>query len=364
MDAAGSEPREPAPAGVAGLTRRSRGREPARREAQGLDHLAASGPPQPGAPGDQRMRRGERQGAAGERRAVLGQARGRAPPGTGRRRSSRPPRRRARRASGRAAWVDHAVDTLPLSSIIGEGLSSGAAASMAAQKEAPMPAPFVVRRETQIAAPPATVFAFLTDPDKIVSWMGAEAQTEPHPGGLYLVKGVGGEPAAAARGSVPGGGAGPSARLQLRLGGERGRAAGIEPHRDRPDRPRRRHPAAHDPQRPSRRRSNAPSHARGWAHYLDRLATAAARPGSGADDRSGRPPIAGPTVSDAVHDRRCSCNRAALRVSIRAFSLDALLRVRDPCSAARCRPEIRSLLFPVPRPEQGKIFPAFSHLPT
>ena len=37
--------------------------------------------------------------------------------------------------------------------------------------------PLVVRRETQIAAPPATVFAFLTDPEKIVSWMGAEATT-------------------------------------------------------------------------------------------------------------------------------------------------------------------------------------------
>jgi uncharacterized protein YndB with AHSA1/START domain len=30
----------------------------------------------------------------------------------------------------------------------------------------------LVRREVQIAAPPATVFAFLTDPDKILSWMG------------------------------------------------------------------------------------------------------------------------------------------------------------------------------------------------
>ncbi len=50
---------------------------------------------------------------------------------------------------------------------------------------------FVVRRETQIAAPPATVFAYLTDPQKIVSWMGAEASTEPNPGGLYLVKGIG-----------------------------------------------------------------------------------------------------------------------------------------------------------------------------
>ena len=50
---------------------------------------------------------------------------------------------------------------------------------------------FVVRRETQIAAPPATVFAYLTDPQKILSWMGTEASTEPTPGGLYLVKGIG-----------------------------------------------------------------------------------------------------------------------------------------------------------------------------
>ena len=29
-----------------------------------------------------------------------------------------------------------------------------------------MPEPLIVRRETQIAAPPATVFAFLTDPER------------------------------------------------------------------------------------------------------------------------------------------------------------------------------------------------------
>jgi uncharacterized protein YndB with AHSA1/START domain len=54
-----------------------------------------------------------------------------------------------------------------------------------------MTEPLLVRRETQIAAPPATVFAYLTDPEKILSWMGAEAETETHPGGLYLIKDVG-----------------------------------------------------------------------------------------------------------------------------------------------------------------------------
>jgi len=45
----------------------------------------------------------------------------------------------------------------------------------------------VVRRETHVAAPPAAVFALLTDPEKILRWMGTEAQVEPQPGGLYLV---------------------------------------------------------------------------------------------------------------------------------------------------------------------------------
>ena len=38
-----------------------------------------------------------------------------------------------------------------------------------------MPESFMVQRETHIAAPRASVFAFLTDPDKIVQWMGTEA---------------------------------------------------------------------------------------------------------------------------------------------------------------------------------------------
>src|SRR5207237_9399810 len=54
----------------------------------------------------------------------------------------------------------------------------------------PMTESFVVQRETQIAAPRANVFAFLTDPDKILRWMGTEAATEAHPGGLDLVKGI------------------------------------------------------------------------------------------------------------------------------------------------------------------------------
>jgi len=56
----------------------------------------------------------------------------------------------------------------------------------------------VVRREQHVPAPPAVVFALLTDPEKILRWMGTEAQVEPQPGGLYLVNVTG---ARVARGS-------------------------------------------------------------------------------------------------------------------------------------------------------------------
>src|ERR1700730_11591154 len=55
------------------------------------------------------------------------------------------------------------------------------------RRRPPMPEPLVVRRETHIAAPPAAVFALLTDPEKILRWMGTEAQMEQHTGGLELV---------------------------------------------------------------------------------------------------------------------------------------------------------------------------------
>ena len=57
----------------------------------------------------------------------------------------------------------------------------------------------VVRREQHVPAPPAAVFALLTDPEKILRWMGTEAQVEPQPGGLYLVNVTG---ARFARGSA------------------------------------------------------------------------------------------------------------------------------------------------------------------
>src|SRR5215813_4941652 len=56
----------------------------------------------------------------------------------------------------------------------------------------------VVRRETHIPAPPSAVFALLIDPEKMLRWIGTEAQIEPQIGGLYLVNVTG---ARVARGS-------------------------------------------------------------------------------------------------------------------------------------------------------------------
>ena len=144
-----------------------------------------------------------------------------------------------------------------------------------------MTEPLMVRREIQIAAPPASVFAFLTDPEKILRWMGAEATTEAHPGGLYLVKGVAGG-ARAARGAfrevvpvhrlaysfgwegseeVPPGSSLIEIDLIDRDGGTLLRMA----HSGLPN------------------EAQCASHGAGWAHYLGRLAVAAAGRNPGVD---------------------------------------------------------------------------------
>jgi uncharacterized protein YndB with AHSA1/START domain len=141
--------------------------------------------------------------------------------------------------------------------------------------------PLVVRREIEIEAPPATVFAFLTDPEKILSWIGAEATTEAQPGGLYLVKGIGPR-ANVARGAfrevvpvhrlaysfgwegddeVPPG----SSLIEIDLIEHNGGTLLRMTHSGLPN---------------ALQRDN---HHKGWAHYLDRLSMAAAGRDPGID---------------------------------------------------------------------------------
>jgi uncharacterized protein YndB with AHSA1/START domain len=57
----------------------------------------------------------------------------------------------------------------------------------------------ILNREIYIDAPPETVFGFLVEPEKMMRWMGVEAEFEARPGGLYRVN-VSGEDVA--RGEV------------------------------------------------------------------------------------------------------------------------------------------------------------------
>lgn len=139
-----------------------------------------------------------------------------------------------------------------------------------------------IRRETQIAAPPATVFAFLTDPEKIVSWMGAEVTTETYPGGLYLLKGVGGDRARIARGAFRE--VVPVHRLAYTFGWEGGQE--VPPgstlveidliERDGGT-------LLRMTQSGLPNEAQCAGHSRGWAHYMGRLAIAASGGNPGID---------------------------------------------------------------------------------
>ena len=45
-----------------------------------------------------------------------------------------------------------------------------------------------IELERRIKARPETVFAYLTEPERFVRWMGVEAQLDPRPGGVYRVR--------------------------------------------------------------------------------------------------------------------------------------------------------------------------------
>lgn len=43
----------------------------------------------------------------------------------------------------------------------------------------------VLEREIRIAARPETIFAFFTDPAKMIQWMGKDVLLDPRPGGIF-----------------------------------------------------------------------------------------------------------------------------------------------------------------------------------
>jgi uncharacterized protein YndB with AHSA1/START domain len=45
-----------------------------------------------------------------------------------------------------------------------------------------------IEHEVRVAARPETVFAYFTDPARLVSWMGVEATLDPRPGGVCRIR--------------------------------------------------------------------------------------------------------------------------------------------------------------------------------
>jgi uncharacterized protein YndB with AHSA1/START domain len=142
----------------------------------------------------------------------------------------------------------------------------------------------VVRRETHISAPRAAVFALLTDPEKILRWMGTEAQLEAQPGGLYLVNVTG---ARFARGSFRE--VVPVHRLSYSFGWDGSEEVPpgsslveIDLMEQPPDGTLLRLTHTGLPNA-----GQCASHAEGWAHYLGRLAEVAAGRNPGPDPRRG-----------------------------------------------------------------------------
>jgi uncharacterized protein YndB with AHSA1/START domain len=143
----------------------------------------------------------------------------------------------------------------------------------------------VVRRETRVAAPPATVFALLIDPEKILRWMGTEARLEPQPGGLYLVNVTGARFARGAFQEVV-----PVHRLAYSFGWDGSEVvppASSLVEIDLIDQPpsetlvRLTHSGLPNAQQ-------CAGHAEGWEHYLGRLAEVAAGGDPGPDPWRGR----------------------------------------------------------------------------
>lgn len=142
----------------------------------------------------------------------------------------------------------------------------------------------VVRRETRIAAPPAAVFALLTDPEKILRWMGTEAELEPQPGGLYLLNVIGTRFARGEFREVV-----PVHRLSYSFGWDG--SAEVPPGSslveidliEQPDGTLMRFTHSGLPTA-----QQCADHAEGWAHYLDRLAELAGGRDPGPDPWLGR----------------------------------------------------------------------------
>jgi uncharacterized protein YndB with AHSA1/START domain len=140
-----------------------------------------------------------------------------------------------------------------------------------------------LEHEIRIEASPETVFAFFTDPVKMVRWMGNEATLDPRPGGVFQVAFVREIGLVAARGEFVE--VVPFERIVFTWGID-AEAFGVAPGTTRvevslvPDGGGTIVHLAHT-QLPG---AAVEFHSAGWGHYLERLAIVAAGADLGSDD--------------------------------------------------------------------------------
>jgi uncharacterized protein YndB with AHSA1/START domain len=136
-----------------------------------------------------------------------------------------------------------------------------------------------IRREVFIEAAQATVFAFLTDPEKMVRWMGVRHEVDARPGGIYRVDVTNGNIARGEYREVT-----PNSRVVYSWGWE-GESAAVPPGSSE---------VAIDLASEGRGtrlvlvhtglpEAAVASHTHGWEHYMERLAAAAAGRDPGPD---------------------------------------------------------------------------------
>jgi uncharacterized protein YndB with AHSA1/START domain len=136
-----------------------------------------------------------------------------------------------------------------------------------------------LRHEVRIGAPPEVVFPYFTDPARMVEWMGIAAVLEPRPGGTFRVQPNSHDVALgeyvevspprrvvftwgfAGNGRVVTAG---STRVEVTLEPDGDGTRVVLLHHDLPE-------------------GSRANHSTGWAHYLDRLAGAAAGAPPGPD---------------------------------------------------------------------------------
>jgi uncharacterized protein YndB with AHSA1/START domain len=148
-----------------------------------------------------------------------------------------------------------------------------------------MNSPNSVEREMVIDAEPATVFAFFTDPERLLRWVGTSANLDPRPGGLVLINV---HPGATARGEFKE--VVPVSHLAFTWGWDE--QPNVRPGSSLIEidlAPR--NGGTHMKFRHSGLPAEAvPGHTDGWKHYLGRLALAAAGKDPGPDARVTNPP--------------------------------------------------------------------------